>query len=168
MAMPKLATHLHGARAAQPQAGPLVHAENKFEFTAKGPMEMVAPLFGADRERVWSPDWNPEFLYPTTPSDVRGMVFKVKHGNLNAIWVNTEFDLKSGRFQYAYLIPDALVTLITVQLTPQGNATHVAVEYDRTALSADANGHVRHLADNDAKAGPEWEAQINDYLAKTK
>jgi hypothetical protein len=146
----------------------LAHTEEKFEFVAKGPMKAVGPLFGAERERDWAPEWNPEFVFPTPAADVRGMVFTVKHGDLNATWVNTAFDLNVGRVQYAYVIPEKMVTLITIQLTPQGSSTHVAVEYERTALSADANEHVRHLAENDGKAGPEWEKQINEALEKVK
>ncbi len=52
-------------------------------------------------------------------------------------------------------------------MTPQGDRTHVAVEYDRTALKAEANDHVQKLAENDGKSGPEWEQQINVWLAKT-
>ena len=147
-------------------SGPLVHTEERFEFTAHAPLEKVAPLMGADRERVWAPGWNPKFVYPNPADDQQGMVFTVAHGDLHAAWVNTEFDLKAGRVQYVYVIPNALVTVITIRMTPAWNATHVAVEYDRTALSAEAGSHVRQLAENDRKSGPEWEEQINDFLKK--
>ena len=169
MGTPQLARHLHGARSlvsSTTREGVMEHTAERFEFTANGPMERVAPLFGADRERVWAPEWNPEFVSPATPADVRGMVFQVQHGDRRAVWVNTEFDLKAGRMQYAYVIPDKLVTLITIRLTPQEKATRVEVEYERTALSVGANEHVRHLAENDRKSGPEWERQINEYLGK--
>ncbi len=171
MGTPKLAMHLHGAYPSHPslsQEGAMEHTVEKFDFTANGSMERVAPLFGAERERVWAPGWNPEFISPTKPADVQGMVFKIQHGDRHAIWVNTEFDLKAGRMQYAYVIPDKLVTLITIRLTPLEKLTQVAVEYERTALSVGANEHVRHLAENDRKSGPEWEKQINGYLASGK
>lgn len=92
------------------------------------------------------------------------MVFTVAHNHLRSTWVNSEYDLKSGRIQYVYVIPDALVTVITLRLTPVGEQTQVEVEYERTALSAEADAHVRHLAEGDRRAGPEWEAQVNGYL----
>jgi len=55
--------------------------------------------------------------------------------------------------------------VITLQLTPEGERTQVEVEYDRTSLSAQADAHVRHLADGDRQSGPEWEQQVNAYLA---
>jgi hypothetical protein len=129
-------------------------------------MEQVAPLFGADRERAWSPQWAPQFVNPLPPADVPGMVFRVKHREQDAIWVNTEFDLKNGRVQYVYVIPDALVAVITLKLTPESNHTKIEVQYDRTALNAGADAQVRHLAEQDRNAGAEWAAQVNGYLEK--
>ena len=200
---PKIAAHVHaplqGGAAHSAEGGAittLVHTEKHFEFLANAPMNVVAPLFGAWKEREWAPDWNPKFVWPAPPEsqsvaqpgadaatrsanptsaqpaagaiDRLGMVFTVKHGHAHAAWVNTEFDLAAGRIQYAYMVPDAMVTLITLQLTPEGNRTHVTVEYDRTALDAQLNAHVEQMADADGKAGPEWEQQIDEYLEKTK
>jgi len=161
-----LVAHLHHHFAARANA-PLAHTEAKFEFVANGPLEMVAPLMGADRERVWAPGWNPHFISPTPAVDQQGMVFTVAHGPYQVPWVNTEFDVQAGRVQYVYVIPDTLLTLITIRMTPQADRTHVVVEYDRTALKAQANDHVQQLAEHDRKSGPEWEGQINAWLAKT-
>jgi hypothetical protein len=171
MAAPKIAAHLHAALRgghAQQSGSQRVHTEEKFEFTANAPMEQVAPLFGADKERVWEPSWNPQFVHPLPASDEEGMVFTVAHDHFRAAWVNTLFDQKNGRIQYVYMIPEALVTVIDLKLTPQGQQTKVEVEYDRTALSSEADAHVRHMADGDRRSGPEWEKQINDYLQSTK
>jgi hypothetical protein len=92
------------------------------------------------------------------------MVFAVAHHHHEAVWVNTEFDLRSGHVQYAYVIPEMLVTVITVKLTAHGSDTYVEVEYDRTALNSEANAHVEEMAKQDHVASPEWEKQINDYL----
>ena len=170
--LPRAVAHLHaalrvrhGGQATMAGSG-RVHTEEKFAFVAHGTMEEVAPLFGAEKERVWSPGWNPQFVHPLPAADETGMVFTVAHDHLRAVWVNTELDLKKGRVQYVYVIPDALVTVITLRLTPQGQQTYVAVEYDRTALSAEADGHVRHMAEQDRSSGPEWEKQTNAYLGK--
>lgn len=168
VAAPRIVGHLHAALHGGHggTSGERVHTEEKFAFTAKAPMEKVAPLFGADKERGWSPGWNPHFVFPVPPVDQAGMVFTVAHDHLRATWINTEFDLKNGRIRYVYVIPDALVTEITLRLTPAGEQTQVEVEYNRTALSAEADAHVRHLADGDRRSGPEWEGQVNGYLQR--
>ena len=170
MALPKVAARLHGAihGGHHGESGPRAHTEEKFAITANAPMEQVAPLFGADKEQGWAPHWEPQFVHPSPVSDQEGMVFTVAHQHFRAVWVNTAFDLKNGRIQYVYTIPDALVTVITLNLTPQGQQTRVEVEYDRTALSAEADGHVRHMAEGDRKSGPEWEQQVNQFLAGKK
>jgi hypothetical protein len=166
--LPKLTMHFRraigGSSTAAASGGVRAHTEERFLFTAHAPMERVAPLFGADRERVWAPGWEPEFLYPLPAMDKRGMVFTVPKDHRQSVWVNTEFNLKDGRIQYAYVIPETLATLITIQLTPEGVKTRVEVEYARTALSAEGNTRVQQMAEEDRNAGPEWEAQVNGYL----
>lgn len=166
--LPRLGGHLqnaidgHGSPAAV--AKERVHTEERFSFVAFGSLERVAPLFGAEKERLWSKDWNPAFIYPTPASDLRGMVFEVEHGQHRSVWVNTEFNLKEGRVQYVYVIPDALVTVIGLRLTPEENTTRVEVEYDRTALSPEADSHVRHMAEGDRNSRAKWEESVNGYL----
>jgi hypothetical protein len=167
--IPAVSTHLHLLKSAMHGApaltnAPRVHREEKFSFTAHAPIDHVVPLFGADRERVWAPKWNPQFVHPTPARDLPGMVFTVAHHSLQAVWVNTDFDLAHGRVQYVYVIPEIMVTVITLKLQPDGNQTHVEVEYDRTALSAGADARVTEMASHDRTSGPEWEDQINQYL----
>lgn len=169
--LPRAATHLRAAtRALDGSAGThgsgRVHTEEKFVFTARAPMEQVAPLFGANKERAWAPGWVPDFVYPSPAADVQGMVFTVPHDQLQSAWVNTVFDLQKGHIQYTYVIPEHLVTVITVSLQRQGQQTGVEVHYDRTSLTAGGDEHVRTMAQHDRDSGPEWERQINEYLEK--
>ena len=145
------------------------HTAVTFAFDADGPMTEVMPLFGADRERVWADDWAPTFIHPAPAADQRGMVFVVKHGQLEATWINTELDFARGAVQYAYVVPGAMTTLITIHASARNpTTTHVEVTYERTALDAAANEHVAHLANGDRNAGPDWARQINAYLAKVR
>lgn len=172
-AFPRVATHLHtalrGGSGSRRDSGIVrAHSEERFAFTARAPIEQVAPLFGADKERVWAPGWDPHFVHPVPASDEEGMVFTVAHSHLRSVWVNTEFDPKAGRVQYVYLIPDTMVTMITLRLIAEGNQTRVEVEYDRTALSEEGDVHVRHMGEQDRGAGPDWAKQVNEYLEKGK
>ena len=147
----------------------LAHTHTEFSFTAHASFERTAPLFGADEERKWAPDWNPKFIYPVPAHDQQGMIFQVAHGELTSTWVNTAFDLSGGHFQYAYVLANTMVTLIDIHLTRDGqHKTSVNVVYERTALSPEANEHVRHFAKGDQKAEAEWEKQINGYFEKLR
>jgi len=140
------------------------HSLRTFEFLAEAPLSEVAPLFGAYKERDWAPHWDPCFIWPAHPEDRPGMVFTVSGAHGTAIWINTCFEPQDGRVQYAYVLEGAMTTLITLSLTPRGEHTHVAVSYERTALQPRADAWVTRMADQDAKAGDEWRAQINAYL----
>lgn len=169
--LPRVAMHLRtllrDAHSGRPTAGAArAHTEEKFAFTADASMKEVAPLFGADAEREWAPGWDPKFVHPLPARDEQGMVFTVERAPGKSVWLNTAFDLMNGRIQYAYMIPNTLVTLITLQLTQERDKTRVEVEYERTALSAEADGHVRRMAEQDHTAGADWEKQIHGYLKK--
>lgn len=147
----------------------LAHTRTEFRFTVEAPFEQTAPLFGADEERKWSPDWNPQFVYPMPAHDQPGMVFRVDHSHHSSIWVNTAFDLAAGHIQYAYVLNDAMTTLIDIHLTREGTGkTGVTVVYERTALVPEANEHVQHFAKGDEAAGKEWSEAINGYFAKLR
>lgn len=153
------------AQDAPPQ--PVAHNRTEFHFVVNAGFDQAAPLFGAEEERKWAPDWNPNFVYPTPAHDQQGMVFQVNHGEHSSVWVNTAFDLAAGHIQYAYLLNDAMVTVIDIHLTREGaQKTGVSVVYERTALIPEANEHVQHFAKGDEKAGKEWEEAINGFFAK--
>ncbi|HEY2779282.1 MAG TPA: hypothetical protein VGI90_00795 [Steroidobacteraceae bacterium] len=143
-----------------------LHTCEHFAFTAEAPLDVAWPLFGADRERAWAPDWHPSFIWPADALDQQGMVFTVARGSKTAVWVNTEFDRTAGRIQYVYVLPEVVVTVITLQLTPLDQATRVAVTYARTALAETSNDVVRGMAAEDRVAGREWALQINTYLRR--
>jgi hypothetical protein len=157
---------LHGSRSSSSQ--PLCHVRTEFEFTVHAPYKVAAPLFGPDGERAWASDnWNPHFLYPQPAQDIEGAVFTVSRGAHSSTWVNTAFDLNQGHIQYVYFIPETLVTRIDIHLSqPDVANTKVQVAYERTALNAAANEHIRKAGDGDRNSGAEWSADIERCLAK--
>ena len=142
----------------------LLHTRERFSVTAMAPLAIAWPLFGAEAERAWAPGWDPIFLWPETAADQEGMVFRIKHGARTAVWVNTAMDRVANRIQYAYFIPDVVVTVITLRFTPHDRITDVEVVYERTALTAEVNHIVEGMAACDRTAGEEWDRQINGYL----
>ena len=146
-----------------------LHTRTEFSFTVDAPFDQVAPLFGANEERKWAPDWNPQFVHPIPAHDRQGMVFTVPKGQFASVWVNTAFDLEAGHTQYAYLVSEIMATLIDIHLTRISvQKTGVSVAYERTALVPEANQHVQRFADEDAGAGKEWGDAINAYFAKLR
>jgi hypothetical protein len=142
------------------------HTSEEFTFLVEGRMADVFPLFGADRERAWAPQWEPCFIWPAVPADRAGMVFQVAHGKTLATWVNTVFDAATGQVQYVYVLPGIVATIITLQLHSRGATTEVVVRYERTSLSPESDAAVRQMAERDRAAGIEWATQVNAYLSR--
>jgi hypothetical protein len=158
---------VHLRRRAAP-GGPVVHVENRFEFTVEAPFATVAPLFGGSSERKWGGGrWNPVFLYPRPERDAPGAVFLVSHGHARSTWVNTHYDLDGGRFEYVMFVPDVQVAVIDVQVAQEAaGRTRVNVVYRRTAIDPAYNRHIEELGAHDRESGPEWSAAIHEYLRR--
>ena len=154
----------------QSTASQLLRTQTAFDLTVSLPYSEAAPLFGPEGERAWAgKHWNPQFIYPDAPHDEQGAVFTIQHGPLTATWINTLFDLEARHFQYAYFIPNILVTTIDVRFTPVGdNSTQVHVVYTRTALTPEGNDHVTTLTATDRSAAHDWQQSIDAYLASTR
>jgi hypothetical protein len=148
-------------------SSPLGRVRNTFEFTVQAPQRLVAPLFGANRERVWAEDWDPLFIHPQPPGDEPGAVFTLLHGQRRATWITTIFEPERGHIQHVYVIPDVMTTLIDIRTTqPSVSSTSVRVTYERTALSQEMNEHVQQQGESDAGKGAEWKQAIDAFLAK--
>lgn len=162
---------LAAALSSKSQTGPepAVHVSSSFQFTVDAPRSVVAPLFGAERERVWAEGWDPHFIHPHPPVDQAGAVFTIEHEAHTATWITTVFEPEKGRIQHVYFIPQAMTTLIDIHLEQLNSAkTNVQVIYERTALAPEANEHVRRMSEHDAKSGPEWQKAIQGYLQKSR
>ena len=55
----------------------LAHTRTEFKFTANASFEQTAPLFGANEERKWAPDWNPQFVYPSPRTTSQAWSFRL-------------------------------------------------------------------------------------------
>jgi hypothetical protein len=162
MALPAL------AQSTTPQQ--LQHASTSFDLVVDAPFAKAAPLFKPESERLWAGEhWDPVVLYPQPATDAEGMVFTVQHGARKAVWVNTLMDAAARHFQYVYVIPEIMVTVIDVRFNViAADATGVNVVYTRTALTPEGNQHVNAMSEGDKTAGKEWEQAIGAYLAQVK
>ncbi len=144
-----------------------LHVRSTFSFEVPAPPELVAPLFGAHRERAWEEDWDPQFVYPQPAEDRAGEVFTVTHGGHTSIWVNAAFDLQKGHIQYVNVVPGIMAVSIDIQAIAIGTSnTRVEVTYERTALSAEANDRVRQSGELDRGAAAHWQRAIEECLRR--
>lgn len=160
-----VAAHAHRMAQATGTAS-LAHARSEFSFIAHAPMDVAAPLFGAEAERGWGGEsWQPRFLYPQPAADIEGAVFAVKHGGHDSLWVATAQDFKGGHVQYVNLIDGAMATRIDIRLrAASATDTAVTVVYERTALRPELSEHIMALAAEDKSSDRHWSDAIDRYL----
>ena len=158
------------AQAVDSQSQQCLRVQNSFDLTVHASYVATAPLFGPDGERKWAGEhWDPQFVYPLPARDEEGAVFTIQHGPVNAIWVNTAFDVQGKHFQYVYFIAGIMVTTIDVHFKPvDASNTLVHVVYTRTSLTPDGNAHVTAMGDRDRHSGAEWQQAIDRYLAAAR
>ncbi len=141
------------------------HVSNVFEFVIHASPVEAAPLFGPNREREWSSEWNPQFLYPLTREDCASSVFTVRHEDHTSTWVTSILDLEAGHIQYVVFLTEVMVTLIDIRLqAAEPGTSRVTVRYERTALIPAMNEYVRQRGKTDSSMGPHWERAINDLI----
>jgi hypothetical protein len=143
------------------------HERTNFEVVVHAPYAEAATLFGPEGERAWAgEDWDPRFIYPQPGRDEQGAVFTIQNGPHEAVWVIARHDVEARQFQYVYVIAGIMVCTIDVEFTPLDvGTTKVHVTYARTALTAEGDARVAAMAEGDRKAGAEWQAAIDEYLA---
>jgi hypothetical protein len=145
----------------------LLRTQTAFDIVVHLPYAEAAPLFGPEGERPWAgKHWNPQFLYPQPAHDEQGAVFTIHHGPVTAVWVNTLFDLEARHFQYAYFIPDIMVTTIDVHFTPvdaSSTSVHVVGSVIPNKRSESRNlrllWHLLFLCREDCQAKNDGKAQ---------
>src|SRR5512146_3153269 len=95
-----------------PATAPAVARETRtMQLALRAPADAAFPLFGPVREREWSPDWSPRFLWPPAPAQgPAGAVFTTGgDGGAAALWVMTDYDPAARLVRYVILHPGALV-----------------------------------------------------------
>jgi hypothetical protein len=138
-----------------------LHCRSEFHFSVRLAYAEAFPLFGGWKEQEWDPDWKPIFLYPDPARDIEGAVFLVKTPEYSSVWVNTEFDISTGRVQYVNVRDGLIATRIQIQVRSLGlGGTQVSVAYERTALDPAAAPAITEFARTDPEQGAQWQAMI--------
>jgi hypothetical protein len=111
----------------------------------RGTLADVVPLFTAEGERRWVPDWEPRFPL-TDHVHERGEVWTTTAAAGTTIWVTAH--RRDDGVLLARVTPDVAAGLVEVACRPGlDGTTDVEVAYDVTALSDRGREVVAHLRD---------------------
>jgi hypothetical protein len=130
--------------------------------------QQVFPLFEPLGEKLWTPAWDPDMLYPPSGIAQEGTVFTTRHGTGPVtIWLITEYNAALLYVTYVRMLPDSHVGKIEVQCEPgQGEETTQArITYTLTALTSAGNELIAAFTYEHYLAWMHtWEEAINQYI----
>jgi hypothetical protein len=126
------------------------------DFEVAAPVESVFPLFDAQHEAEWAPEWRYTPLEPRPFRTTRNAVFEVDnnaavHGEdlrHPELWVVLEFDTVAHRAEYLAVHGRDFLRRVTVSCAPRGDGTRVSVRYDLTALTAAGQATLAHFEES--------------------
>ena len=150
------------------QGDTVVQATRTMSLDLPGSADRAFPLFGADREREWSPEWDPKFVAPTSPGQSPdGAIFLLDHHDPTPmVWVMTDYDPGERIVRYAVVRPGRAVTQLWIRVVPvSANACRADVTYRYTSLAPEGQHVVEHFIQAFPEWKHHWESHIGPVLA---
>lgn len=147
--------------------GSTIQATRTMSLDLPGSADRAFPLFGPDREREWSPDWNPAFIAPVTPGQSPdGAIFLVDHDPTPMVWVMTDYDPAQRIVRYVVVRTGRAVTQLWIQVVPvSASACRADVTYRYTSLAPEGQHLVEHFMQTFPGWKQHWESHIAPVLA---
>jgi hypothetical protein len=141
--------------------------ERSSAFKVKATVEIVFPLFGPIKEKLWAAGWNPEIIYSTTQDVEERMVFKTVSSYREPepyIWMISQY--QPDKYLIAYTVSTSnRIWIVTVQCESEEDKTKVMVTYSYTGLTPEGN-RINEIALKEMYEHnlTDWQEAINYYL----
>ena len=126
------------------------------------PPAQAFPFFTPDGERLWVPDFDPEYLHPLSGDQGVGAIFTTRHGDEDTLWMVQRFSLRDGTAEYARVTPGSRRGTVHVALAAvDAHTTEATVTYDLASISAEGDAVLEAMTE-DAYAAmlADWEQRI--------
>lgn len=149
----------------------MIHVTHTKSFTLTEPIEMVFPLFSAEGETKWVPDWEYEnimeskelhenYVFLTTNHD---------HSTAKAIWIVKHYDPEKHVIQFYKIEPEQKVGAISVSCTALSSSiTETTVTYEYIAISNEGKTFISTFtSDKYDEYIEEWKQLLTAYFNTT-
>ncbi|WP_018152211.1 SRPBCC family protein [Leeia oryzae] len=143
------------------------HVTHRIELPM--PIEACFPLFTAQGETLWVPDWHPVYVYPADGHTTQGMVFITGQCDETTYWTMVDYDPLHHFSRYARVTPGSRSVMVEVRCEAVAeNTTAVQVSYTLTGLSEAGNQSIRtFVGDAYVAMIEEWRTLILAWLARS-
>ena len=132
----------------------------------RGTLEEIMPLYCPVRELDWCEYWAPKAVYSNSGLVEKNCIFTTSHGEYDVVWIVTDYDVEAGRVEMVYHVPNVLVTLLEIQLTPiNGHTARAEITYTKTAISEEGIKALEEFTkESYDQTMDSWEKAMNHYL----
>ena len=137
-------------------------------FEVEQPIQLLFPLFSAEGEKLWVPDWDYENIMGSTELH-EDYVFLTKthdHASTEAIWIVKKYQPVNHYVQFYKVEPNDKIGIIEIKcIKLTDTSTKVQVTYEYIGLSEKGNQFIQDftaLRYKDFIA--EWEALLVAYF----
>jgi hypothetical protein len=129
------------------------------ELTVALPPEKAFPLFTARGEKLWVPDWSPEFPAAADDDKAVGTVWQTRAHSHETTWIVVASE-PPRHATYARVTPGHSATTVDVRLETTDAGSRVLVAYDITSLDPHADSLLEQFAAEYDDMLREWERLI--------
>ncbi|OOZ17244.1 hypothetical protein [Solemya velum gill symbiont] len=137
-------------------------------FRIDQPRETLFPLFSAEGEKFWVPEWDYTNIMGTTElhEDYIFLTSNHDHASADAIWLVKRYEPGNYYVQFYKVEPEDKVGLITVKCLLIGeNLTDVEVTYQYTALGGKGEEVIQGFTSDQYKEFiSEWKNLLVSYF----
>ncbi|MDR6238815.1 hypothetical protein [Aureibacter tunicatorum] len=137
-----------------------------YQQVIHGSIDKIMPLYCPVRELDWCENWQPNIVISNSGIVEKDCIFTTNHGDLEVVWVVTEYDIAKGLVEMYYHVPKTLITKLSIQVQSIDEQTSQArLTYTKTALSPSGD----KVLEKFTKEGYDimmdsWEKAMNHYL----
>jgi len=138
-------------------------------FSIHQPVERVFPLFNAEGETLWVPNWCYEnIMGHTRPhEDYIFLTQDHDHGSTPAIWLVKRYEPENHFIAFYKVEPESKVGIISVKCRARSEqATDVRVSYEYVALGPEGDAFIASFTFEKYQAYmEEWKTLLDAYFA---
>lgn len=147
---------------------PVTQIKHTESFEINQPVQVLFPLFSAEGEKLWVPEWNYENIMGGTELH-EDYVFITKthdHASTDAIWIVKRYEPENYCVQFYKVEPEDKIGIIEVVCTQLTDAdTEVQVTYEYIGLSDKGNQFIKKFTSSEYKQFiAEWKSLLISYF----
>ena len=144
------------------------HIKHTAEFQLDQPADILFPLFSAEGEKLWVPDWDYKNIMGSTQlhEDYIFVTGNHDHAAGDAIWLVKRYDPDNYYVGFYKVEPEEKVGIIAVKCDVLSESrTNISITYEYKALNEKGNKFISNYTDQEhRKFIGEWKQLLDNYF----